>query len=60
MPNYVKNKVRFNGSDKDIKAMLKTIKSDELGLGTIDFRKIIPMPEDLMIESGSRTTNRLF
>ena len=59
MPNYVKNKVRFNGSDNDIKTMLEAIKSDELGIGTIDFNKVIPMPEDLMIESGSRTTTGL-
>ncbi|MCR5456632.1 MAG: hypothetical protein K6F14_00985 [Clostridiales bacterium] len=59
MPNYVKNKINFNGSDKDIKELLERIKSDELGLGTIDFQKVIPMPEDLMIESGSRTTNGL-
>lgn len=59
MPNYVKNRIRFNGSNKDIAEMLDRIKSDELGLGTIDFQKVIPMPKDLEIESGSRTTNGL-
>ena len=36
-----------------------TIKDDELDLHSIDFNKIIPMPEGLEIESGSRTTKGL-
>ena len=59
MPNYVKNKIRFSGPDKDVREMLEKIKNDELGIGTIDFKKVIPMPESLMIECGSRTTNGL-
>ncbi len=59
MPNYVKNRLSFAGPDSDIQKLFDTIKNDELGIGTIDFNKVIPMPEDLMIESGSRTTNGL-
>lgn len=59
MPNYVKNRLSFAGPDSDIQKLLDTVKNDELGIGTIDFNKVIPMPEDLMIESGSRTTNGL-
>jgi hypothetical protein len=59
MPNYVRNRLSFAGPKNDIQKMLETIKNDELGIGTIDFNKIIPMPEELMIECGSRTTNGL-
>lgn len=36
--------------------MLEEIQDDELGFGSIDFNKIIPMPESLKIESGSYTS----
>ncbi len=55
MPNWVQNNVKFSGDDAEIKRMLDKIKGDEIGFGSIDFNKIIPMPESLIIESGSRT-----
>ena len=55
MPNYVRNVIAFEGSDEEILAMLKHIKNDELEMGSIDFNKLIPMPESLNIECGSRT-----
>ncbi len=55
MPNHVENHIEFNGDKQQIDAMLNKIKSDEYGTGTIDFKKIISMPETLNIEAGSRT-----
>lgn len=56
MPNYVTNIVTMTGSKEDIRDFFETVKNDERGIGTIDFDKIIPMPKELEIESGSRTT----
>ena len=59
MPNHVENHIEFNGDRQQIDAMLNKIKSDEYGIGTIDFKKIINMPETLNIEAGSRTDHGL-
>lgn len=55
MPNWVQNNIKFSGDTAEIKKMLETIKNDEISFGSIDFNKIIPMPESLNIECGSRT-----
>ena len=55
MPNWVQNNITFSGNAAEIKKMLETIKDNEIGFGSIDFNKIIPMPESLNIECGSRT-----
>ena len=55
MPNYVRNRVFFEGSPGEIRQMLESVRADGLGLGSIDFQKILPMPESLDIESGTRT-----
>ena len=55
MPNWVENHVTLDGDPERIHALLEAVKVDEFGLGTIDFNKVIPMPEALNIESGSRT-----
>ena len=59
MPNHVENHIEFSGDTRQIKTMLESIKNDEYGIGTIDFNKIIPMPESLHIEAGSRTDQGL-
>lgn len=59
MPNHVASIVTLKGDEQKIREMLEAIQNDELGLGTVDFNKIIPMPESLNIESGSRTDNGL-
>ena len=59
MPNHVENHIEFNGDKQQIDAMLKKIGSDKYGIGTIDFKKIISMPETLNIEAGSRTDHGL-
>ena len=60
MPNHITNILTFEGGSEQVHAMLDKIKSDELGVGSIDFNKIIPMPESLAIEAGSRTDNALY
>ena len=47
MPNHVTNVIKLNGDRKQIRELLEQIQNDELGLGTIDFEKIIPMPENI-------------
>lgn len=59
MPNHVTNIITFSGDPEAIRKMLDAIKNDEEGYGTIDFNKILPMPSELNIESGSRTTDGL-
>ena len=49
MPNHITNILKFEGDSEQVHAMLDKIKSDELGLGSIDFNKIIPMPESLKL-----------
>lgn len=55
MPNYVLNKIELTGNLNAISEMLEKIQNDTYGKGTIDFNKVIPMPETLNIEHGSRT-----
>ena len=59
MPNYVSNLVEFSGDPVAVQNMLIAIKDDRYGLGTIDFNKLIPMPESLNIEAGSRNDKGL-
>ena len=47
MPNHVTNIITYEGDRKQIAEMLEAIKNDELGIGTVDFQKIIPMPDDI-------------
>lgn len=45
MPNNITNIVRFNGDRVKISELLKSIQNDEHGYGSVDFNKIIPMPD---------------
>ena len=54
MPNHVTNVIKLNGDRKQIRELLEQIQSDELGLGTIDFEKIIPMPENIYRDNLGR------
>lgn len=56
MPNYVQHNASLSGSSASLKRLLEAIKDDDEGLGSIDFNKIVPMPESLNVESGSRTS----
>lgn len=44
MPNHVTNILRVSGNPEKVSAMFEAIKNDEIGLGSIDFNKVIPMP----------------
>lgn len=45
MPNHISNKLTIIGEEQEVKEVLEFIKEDNLGLGTIDFNKITPMPK---------------
>lgn len=47
MPNHVTNVIKLTGDRKLIRKLMEQIQNDELGLGTIDFNKIIPIPENV-------------
>lgn len=48
MPNHVTNIVSFNDVAEDkVREILEAIKNDEFGIGSIDFNKIIPMPDNI-------------
>ena len=59
MPNHVQNIVRLQGDEKRVQEILEAVKSDQYGLGSVDFEKIIPMPPPLHIECGSKTDRGL-
>lgn len=53
MPNHVTNIIKFKGNADRFQELLERIQNEEYGRGSIDFNKIIPMPESLNIQSGS-------
>lgn len=59
MPNHVINNIRISGDPALIRELLESVQADEQSLGSIDFNKIIPMPESLKIECGSNTDKEL-
>ena len=59
MPNHVINLVTLRGDETKIAELLEAIKNDEIGRGSIDFNKIVPMPEALNITAGSETDKGL-
>ena len=59
MPNHVANIISLKGNKEKIYEMLEAIKTDEFGIGSVDFQKVIPMPESLEIECGTRTDRGL-
>ena len=52
MPNYIKNILSFDGDPAQVDRLFSTIQGEN---GPVDFDKLIPMPSELEIESGSRT-----
>ena len=53
MPNHIKNILKFNCTPEKRAQIFEQIQNDEHGSGSIDFNKIIPMPESLNIDAGS-------
>ena len=56
MPNHLMSKLHFSGEQNRIDELLESIKGEET---VFDFNRVIPMPESLNIETGSRTENGL-
>jgi Ferredoxin-like domain in Api92-like protein len=61
MPNHVTNQLKIIASTPErLQEVREFIRGEEDGVELpIDFNKIVPMPESLRIESGSRTDNGL-
>ena len=55
MPNHVTNILRVSGDPERVSAMFEAVKDDEIGLGSLDFNKVIPKPEALNTPWGSRS-----
>lgn len=59
MPNWVRANIIFHGENKDVYTLREFVKSATIGndgkttVNEFDFNKIVPMPEELAIESGS-------
>ena len=59
MPNWVRTRLTFNGEQSkidELKAFVKSETKDESGelhTNLFDFNNVVPMPEELNIESGS-------
>lgn len=57
MPNHITNRLVINANEVRVQEILGFLKGDNQKSGSslyIDFNKIIPMPSELEIESGSR------
>lgn len=54
MPNHVTNLIQFEGEASRIEKLMRYIQCEGEDIGSFDFNKIIPMPETMNIESGSR------
>lgn len=62
MPNNITNEITFGADSASLAAfhkMLAEVRAEDGPLGSIDFNKLIPMPEELNIEAGSRTDKGL-
>ena len=59
MPNWVTARITLNGSEENVKKVLDFVRTDGVDENgkeytlLFDFNKVIPMPEELNIESGS-------
>lgn len=53
----ITNRLIFSGKPEKIAKIFEAIKSDEKGIGTLDYNKLLPMPEELNIECSSAADN---
>lgn len=56
MPNHTLNTLTFSGDSARIEALLAAVQNDEGGKGSIDFDRLIPMPEELNPERNPQET----
>lgn len=47
MPNHVTSVITLSGDESRIKSMLEAIQNEEYGLGSVDFNKVLPMPDNI-------------
>lgn len=47
MPNHITNRIKLIGEPQEVSRVLELVKNDKYGIGTIDFEKIIPMPDNI-------------
>lgn len=59
MPNHVTNILEFDCDGDKSREIIEFLKRDGEPYGSIDFNKLIPMPEDLLIDNGSETCNAI-
>ncbi len=57
MADFVTNTIKIHAKNPKINEILNNIKDEKLGLWSIDFNKLIPMPEELNIADGPDTVN---
>lgn len=55
MPNHVRNIIRIKGNPEQVQEILTAVQSDQDGIGSFDFNKLLPMPKSLDIECSTRT-----
>lgn len=61
MPNHITNIISFEDvSNERVNKILEAIKSDEFGIGSIDFNKIIPTPPDIYQGNLGAEESRLY
>ena len=53
MPNHIINTIRLTGDREKISELLESVKDNRFGIDSLDFNKVIPMPESLQIETSS-------
>lgn len=47
MPNNVTNILTVSGDPKRMAELFEAVKMDKYGPGSLDFAKVIPMPDDI-------------
>lgn len=47
MPNNITSIITLSGDENRIKDMLEAIQNDKYGIGSVDFEKILPMPDNI-------------
>ena len=62
MPNHITNQITFGSDSASLAAfqkMLRDMRMEGQPLGSIDFNKLLPMPKELNMESGTQTERGL-
>ena len=60
MPNHITNRIKLTGEPAEIRKALEAVKDDKHGIGTIDFEKVIPMPDNIFRGNLGTEERRLY